>query len=93
MLSKIFEKLVANQVVSFIESMHFYNNTISGFRKGFSTGHALLKIRDGIKKAMKYEELSLLVFLNFLKAIDPIAQDTLIMKMHKQGSPSNSFQV
>ena len=36
-LSKIFEKLVANQVVSFIESMHIYNNTISGFRKCFST--------------------------------------------------------
>ena len=86
MLLKIFEKLVANQVVSLIESMHISNNTITSFHKGFSTDHALLKIQDDIRKAMKVGELSLLVFVGFSKALDTIEHNTLIMKMHKQGS-------
>ena len=64
-LSKIFEKVAANQVASAIESMHIYYNTISGFCKGFSTGHAPLKIRDDIRKTMKFGEHSLLVCLDF----------------------------
>ena len=34
---------------------------------------------------MKFGKLSLLVFLDFSKASDTIAHDTLIMKMHNQG--------
>ena len=84
-LSKVFERLIANQVIDFIESMHIYKNTVAGFRKGFCTGHSLLKIRDDIRRAMKYGELSLLVFVDFSKAFDTIAHDTLIMKMYQQG--------
>ena len=84
-LSKVFERLVANQVIDFIESMHIYKNTVGGFRKGFCTGNSLLKIRDDIRRAMKYGELSLLVFVDFSKAFDTIAHDTLIKKMYQQG--------
>ena len=48
-LSKVFEKLVLQQqLLAHIESHKIYKDTISGFRKGFSTGSALLKLRDDI---------------------------------------------
>ena len=84
-LSKIFERLVANHVVNFIEATRLFSDTITRLRKDHSTGNALLKIRDDIKNAMKQWELSLLVFVDFSKAFDTIAHDTLIMKMHQQG--------
>ena len=84
-MSKIFERLVANQVINLIETTKLLKDTIVGFRKGFNTGNALLKIRDDIKHAMKCGELSLLVFIDFSKAFYTIAHDTLITKMHQQG--------
>ena len=50
--SKIFERTVCNQLIEFIDKRQLYKNTVTGFRKGFSTVSALLKLRDDIKKAM-----------------------------------------
>ena len=43
-LSKIFERLVCSQVIEFIENTQLYKDTVTGFRKGYSTGSALLKL-------------------------------------------------
>ena len=40
-LSKIFERLVCSQVIEFIENLQLYKDTVTGFRKGYSTGSAL----------------------------------------------------
>ena len=37
-LSKVFEKIVLEQMLEFIDQQHVYKDTLSGFRKGFSTG-------------------------------------------------------
>ena len=51
-LSKIYERLVHNQVVEFLENHHLLEDNISGFRKSHSTTSVLLSIRDDILKAM-----------------------------------------
>ena len=89
-LSKVYEKLVLQQMLEFIERNDIYKNTVSGFRKGFSTGSALLKLRDDIKKAMHSREISLVVLVDFSKAFDTIAHEVIITKLHEQGF-SKSF--
>ena len=82
-LSKIFERLVCSQVIEFIENTQLYKDTVTGFRKGYSTGSALLKLRDDIRTAMKSGELSIIVLIEFSKAFDTISHETLIKTLHK----------
>ena len=54
-LSKVFEKLVANQMIGFCERESALRDTISGFRRGHSTTTVLMGIRDDLIRAMKKE--------------------------------------
>ena len=84
-MSKLFEKLVLSQLITFIENSTIYKDTVSGFRKGHSTGTALLKLRDDIKRAMKAGEVTLIVLVDFSKAFDTLCHHTLIKKMDQLG--------
>ena len=64
-LSKVFEKLVANQVVTFSENEAILRDNISGFRKGHSTTTVLMGIRDDLIRAMKKKEVTLMVLADF----------------------------
>jgi len=54
-LSKVYEKVILNQLVSYVDSK-IYNDTQSGYRKGHSTTTLLLKF-------MKKSEIMLLYSL------------------------------
>ena len=84
-LSKIFERIVCNQVIDFIERLKIYKDTLTGFRRGFSTGSALLRLRDDVKRAMNAGEILIIVLIDFSKAFDTISHDTLIRSLHKMG--------
>ena len=77
-ISKIFERTVCNQLIEFIDKQELYIDMVTGFRKGFSTGTALLKQIDEIKKAVSASELSIIVLIDFSKVFDTITHDTLI---------------
>ena len=69
-LSKIYEKIVATQMVHFLETNKILDEKIVGYRKGHSTMTALLKIRDDIIRAMKKGELTLMVMADYSKEFD-----------------------
>ena len=71
-LSKIYEKLVSQQIVDFIDDQKLFSCNFSGFRKSHPTASTLLKIRDDITMAMKRSEITLLVLADFSKAFDTI---------------------
>ena len=72
-MSKVAEKLVAQQIVDYIEVNQPLKQTISGFRKGHSTTTVLLRIRDDIIRAMKKGELTLMVLADYSKAFDTVS--------------------
>ena len=49
--SKVYERVILNQLCSLIETQNIYNINQSGFRKGHSTNTLLLKLRDNIRTA------------------------------------------
>ena len=67
---KVFERLVLKQLISFIDELSLLAPSISGFRKGHSTVTALLRIRDHLLRAMKRDEVSLMVFADYSKAFE-----------------------
>ena len=76
--------------MSFIDSHDLFKDNISGFRKGHSTTTVLLRIRDGIIKAMKRGEVTLTILANFSKAFDTIKYKTVLKKLNYLGF-SRSF--
>ena len=70
-ISKVFERIVLNQLIPFIEHEALYGSHMTGFRKGHSTT-VLLGIRDELVRSMKRGEVSLLVFADYSKASDTV---------------------
>ena len=58
-LSKIFEQLVLNQILVFIEKQALLASSISGYRRGHSTTTVLMGFRDDIIQAMKKGEVNI----------------------------------
>ena len=81
-LSKIYEKLVLQQMTEFIEKQLIYHKHQSGYRKNHSTTTLLMKLYDDIKTSMNKSEITIAIFADYSKAFDTIDFYTLIQKMH-----------
>ena len=89
-LSKVFERLVLKQLISYIEELSLLAPSISGFRKGHSTTTTLLGVRDDLLRAMKRGEVSVMVLADYSKAFDTVRFKTVLTKLHALGF-SNEF--
>ncbi|XP_046679359.1 uncharacterized protein LOC124366802 [Homalodisca vitripennis] len=69
-ISKILEKVVAEQLVLYLESEGLLPETQSGFRQGFSTCSALLNVIDEIISAKDKGLESVITSLDFSQAFD-----------------------
>ena len=84
-LSKIYERLVLTQLLEYIQQHHILQDTVSGYRKGHSTGTIWLRIKDDIIKAMKKGEITLIAFVDCSKAFDTVDYCTIIKRLHGIG--------
>ena len=91
-LSKILEKIVAIQLMSYLETNNLLSNSQHGFRSNLSTETALLKITDEIYHNIDSKKVSLLLLLDLSKAFDSVHHDILIHKCKKLGIDEFWFQ-
>ena len=77
-LSKILERLVHNQLSSFLNTNNLLNPLQSGFRPGHSTVTALVKITDDIRLSMENGNLTVLTLLDFSNAFNTVDFDILL---------------
>ena len=84
-LSKVFERIMLQQITEHIESRAIYLEMQSGFRKSHSTITLLLKLKDDIKNAMQRGEVTLAVFADFSKAFDTVDYKILLSHLSKIG--------
>ena len=89
-LSKVYERLLMLQMVSFLDSQMALSKHQSGFRKGHCTISTCIKIRDDILKAMNRGEITLSIMADYSKAFDTVDYETLIYKLHKIGFSKNA---
>ncbi|XP_071578618.1 uncharacterized protein [Temnothorax nylanderi] len=84
-LSKLFEKILHSQIVDFINSQHILDDRQSGYRKGYSTQSALLRIFHDITSGVDVGEVLILVLFDFSKAFDTVCHFLLLTKLRKLG--------
>ena len=81
--SKILERIVYNQLESYLVKNNIFFEYQFGFRKGHSTEQAILEITDSLKTAIDKKEITCGLFWDFSKAFDTVNFEILLSKLDK----------
>ena len=80
-LSKIFERVVHRQIIEYITTNDILDCRPSGFRGGYSTQSALLRVRHAVDMG----RVTILVLFDFSKAFDTVSHSKLLIKLRGFG--------
>ena len=80
-LSKVIEKVVAKQLVGYLHSNNLLPKFQSGFRRGYSTETAILRMLSDIYAAVDRGRVALLALLDVSAAFDTVDHDILLERL------------
>ena len=84
-LSKVFEKVMYNRLLDFLEDQKFFVNEQFGFRKLHSSYMALMILIDKLIESLDRGEYVIGIFLDFSKAFDTVDHKILLQKLYHYG--------
>jgi hypothetical protein len=91
-LSKVFEKVLNNQITKVIEP-RFIDDNQFGFRRGFSTEDAALKFISKIQKDLNLKKHVVTVYVDVSKAFDSCDHNIIIKKLARTGLDDNGIKL
>lgn len=91
--SKLHERLLHHQIVKYLDDNNILDPRQSGFRKGFSTQSALVRLADDVRKAIDDRKLTILILFDFSKAFDTIPHLRLLEKLKTIGFSSSALKL
>jgi hypothetical protein len=83
--SKVFEKIMFERLLEFLESNNFFYNLQFGFRKKYSTLHAVTSIINVISKKLNEGKIVLATLFDIRKCFDLINHEKLFKKLENYG--------
>ena len=86
-ISKLVEKVIDQELRSYMDDNSYWSDNQFGFRKYYETSHAVTKMLNIILEAKKKKEHTLAIFLDLKKAFDTVPHQRLIEKLCRYGIP------
>ena len=90
---KIFEKVIYSRIYTYLSAKGILTDSQFGFRKGFSTGHAIHHSVNIVNDALKKNNHVLGIFIDLSKAFDTIDHDLLVKKLDNYGIRGNANEL
>ena len=92
LFSKVFEKIMYNHVLDFMDKNNLFYEHQYGFRQRHSTQHAIITLVDRITHSLDNGDIVISVFLDLKKAFDTVDHHILLRKLFAYGIRGNSFK-
>ena len=92
-LSKVFEKLLNEQIVAYLDKHNILFEGQHGFRKGHSCETALHELITDINTARDKRLTSMLLFIDYRKAFDTVDSDLLLLKLFHYGFDNSALKL
>ena len=90
-LTKVYETLTLNRMISFITAFSIFNPAQYGFRSGRSTTQAIIKLLLYVTKFYNQKNYYVCFFLDLKKAFDSINHEVLFKKFFHYGFRGSSY--
>ena len=84
-ISKIFERIMYTRLEDFLKASDILYKFQFGFRKQYSTNHALLSIVEKIRNSLDNNMYSCGIFIDLEKAFDTVNHQILLSKLYRYG--------
>ena len=81
-LDKIIEKLMYNRIIQFLEDDKIIYYKQFGFRKNFSTAHAIITHIENVRSAFDNNRFACRIFIDLVKAFDTVHHNMLLSKLN-----------
>ncbi|KAF2345606.1 Reverse transcriptase domain, partial [Trinorchestia longiramus] len=91
-LSKILEKVISNQLSTYLDKSNLLHPNQYAYRKHTSTQDALLNITEKIYSDIDTKNVTLLLLLDLSKAFDSVEHTRLLQKISNLGIATQWFQ-
>ena len=88
-INKIFEEVMFNRISEFLEDSNSLYPLQFGFRKKYSTNHALIDIIEKVSEALDKNKIACGIFVDFQKAFDTVNHEILLKKLSHLGIKGN----
>ncbi len=83
--SKVYEKIMHNRLLNFIEHNSSLYDSQYGFRPGRSCEHAILNAQNILLNSLSQNKVSLLLLIDYSKAFDMVDHQVLLRKLEHYG--------
>ena len=89
-ISKVFERIVFNQLYKYLDDNNLLFDSPYGFRKHHSTELAAVELIDRIYETMDHGDIPISIFLDLSKAFDTLDHSILLNKLEYYGVKGNA---
>ena len=92
-ISKIFERILSERLVDFLEENNILNKYQAGYRKGRSTQEHIFRLAQQVYNGFKNRECTYATFLDCEAAFDAVWTNGLMYKLYQLNMPKNFLRI